>query len=170
MSIRMIQVLVAVAACLPALCGCASGTKISGPWLSQNKSSQAPKQAGKPLDDVQLGDKYYRAKNYMLAAQSYTSAAQAHPDNAKAWLGLATAYDQMHQFKLADEAYQHAIGITGETVEILNDEGYSYILRGDYQRARHLLEEAEVKDPANPYVQTNMHLLDKNYFGGKVKQ
>ena len=170
MGIRMIQVLVAVTACLPALCGCASGTKISGPWLSQNKSNQAPKQAGKPLDDVQLGDKYYHAKNYTLAAQSYSSATEARPDDAKAWLGLATSYDQLHQFNLADQAYRQAIRIAGETVEILNDQGYSYILRGDYERAQRILEEAEVKDPANPYVQTNMRLLDKSYFAGKAEQ
>ena len=173
MTIRMIRVLVAVAACLPGLCGCASGTKIGGPWLAQNTSNQAPgaaKQAGKPLNDLQLGDRYYRAKNYALAAQSYRSATQEHPDDAKAWIGLAMSYDQLHQFNLADQAYRQAIRIAGETVEILNDQGYSYILRGDYERAQRILEEAEVKDPANPYVQTNMRLLDKSYFAGKAEQ
>ena len=126
MSIRTIRVLVAGAACLPMLCGCASGTKIGGLWTPQNKASLPAgnaRQAGRPLDDLQLGDRYYRAKNYALAAQSYRSATQAQPGNAKAWIGLATSYDQLHQFSLADQAYQQAIGIGGQTVEIIQRPG-----------------------------------------------
>lgn len=173
MSVRMIRILIVVSPCLALLCGCASAPKISGPWLAQSNSNQpsasVARQMGKPLDDLQLGDKYYRAKSYALAAQSYHSATQEHPQDAKAWIGLATSYDQLHEFKLADQAYQQAIGIAGETVEILNDQGYSYILRGDYDRAQKVLDEAEVKDPANPYVQTNLHLLDRRYFAGKAQ-
>ena len=68
----------------------------------------------------------------------------------------------MHRFDLADRAYAQAIRIIGPTVEILNDQGFSYMLRGDYARAHKKLDEAQVKDPANPYVQANLQLLEES--------
>ncbi len=44
------------------------------------------------------------------------------------------------------------------------------MLRGDYTRAHKKLEEAEAKDPANPYVQANMRLLEEAYREGKAIQ
>jgi Flp pilus assembly protein TadD len=123
-----------------------------------------------PPDDLQLGKKYFAAKNYDLAAQSFRAATEKRPADAAGWIGLATSYDRLHRFDLADEAYRKAIGIAGETAEILNDQGYSYMLRGDYARAKAKLEAAEAKDPANPYVQDNMRVLAERYFAGKAVQ
>jgi Flp pilus assembly protein TadD len=53
---------------------------------------------------------------------------------------------------------------------VLNDEGFSYMLRGDYQRAYKLLNQAQAKDPANPYVQANLKLLADAYRGHKAVQ
>src|ERR1700686_2990161 len=54
--------------------------------------------------------------------------------------------------------------------EILNDQGFSYMLRGDYARAHKKLEEARVKEPSNPYVQANMQLLEESYRNGRAIQ
>ena len=54
--------------------------------------------------------------------------------------------------------------------EILNDQGFSYMLRGDYTRAHKKLEEARAKDPANPYVQANLQLLEESYHYGRAIQ
>ena len=61
---------------------------------------------------------------------------------------------------LADRAYSQAVGILGPTVEILNNQGYSYMLRCDYRRAHATLAAARHKDPNNKYVQNNLRLLD----------
>jgi Tfp pilus assembly protein PilF len=135
------------------------------PGAAQAKSAHVD-----PPDDLQLGKKYFAGKNYDLAAQSFRAATEKHPGDAKAWMGLATSYDRLHRFELADEAYRKAIGIAGESAEILNDQGYSYMLRGDYSRAKVKLEAAEAKDPANPYVQDNMRVLAERYFAGKAIQ
>ena len=37
------------------------------------------------------------------------------------------------------------------------------MLRGDYARAHKLLSQAQAKDPANPYVQANLQLLEDSY-------
>jgi Flp pilus assembly protein TadD len=117
----------------------------------------------KPLakDDVSLGKHYYRTGNFGLAEKHFRAAAESQPHNAEAWLGLAAAYDQLRRFDLADRAYGQAIRIVGERVEIINNQGYSYMLRGDYRRARERLMLASVKAPDNPQVQANLQLLAK---------
>jgi hypothetical protein len=123
-----------------------------------------------PNDDVQLGKKYFRSNNFGLAEKSYRTAVEKHPNDAEAWVGLAASYDRLRRFDLADRAYAQAIRIIGPTVEILNDEGFSYMLRGDYARAQKKLQEAQAKDPANPYVQANLQLLGESYHEGKSIQ
>ncbi|HEX5507778.1 MAG TPA: tetratricopeptide repeat protein [Pseudolabrys sp.] len=121
-----------------------------------------------PNDDLNLGKKQYREKNFGLAEKSFRRAVESHPRDAEAWLGLAAAYDRLRRFDLADRAYAQATKIIGPTVEILNNEGYSYMLRGDYRRAHDKLLAARRKDPANKYVQSNIALLEASYRKGKA--
>ena len=121
-----------------------------------------------PNDDLNLGKKHYRANNFGLAERYFRRAAELHPRDAEAWLGLAASYDRLRRFDLADRAYAQAIGILGPTVEILNNQGYSYMLRGDYNRARQKLLAAQRKDPRNKYVENNLQLLEKSYRKGKA--
>ncbi len=123
-----------------------------------------------PNDDVSLGKKYFRSNNFALAEQRFRSAAEKHPNDAEAWIGLAASYDRLRRFDLADRAYTQVERLIGRTVEVLNDEGFSYMLRGDYQRAHKLLTAAQAKDPANPYVEANLHLLDDAYRDRKAVQ
>ena len=120
-----------------------------------------------PHDDLSLGKKQYRANNYGLAEQHFRHAVELHPNDAEAWLGLAASYDQLRRFDLADRAYKQATRILGPTVEILNNEGYSYMLRGDYKRARTKLRAAQRKDPGNKYVANNLRLLNESWRNGK---
>jgi Flp pilus assembly protein TadD len=137
--------------------------------VSPSVDKFAPAATG-PNEDVKLGKKYFRSNNFVLAEKSFRSAVEKHPRDAEAWLGLAASCDRLHRFDLADRAYQQAIRLAGPTVEILNNEGFSYMLRGDYTRAHKTLEQAEAKDPANPYVAANMRLLEESYREGKAIQ
>ena len=123
-----------------------------------------------PHDDLTLAKKYFRTNNYGLAEKAFRTAVEKHPRDAEAWVGLAASYDRLHRFDLADRAYAEAIRIVGPTVEILNNQGFSYMLRGDYLRAHKKLLEAEAKDPANPYVAANLRLLQESYHEGKSIQ
>jgi Flp pilus assembly protein TadD len=123
-----------------------------------------------PSDDLQRGKKYYRARDYGLAENAFRSAVEKHPRDAEAWVGLAASYDRLNRFDLADRAYGQAIHLLGPTPEILNDQGFSYMLRGDYVRARRTLELARAKDPANPYIEANLHLLDDSMRDHKAVQ
>jgi len=118
-------------------------------------------------DELSLGKKQYRANNYGLAEKHFRLAVEKHPRDAEAWLGLAASYDRLRRFDLADRAYSQAVGILGPTVEILNNQGYSYMLRGDYKRAHATLAAARRKDPNNKYVLNNLRLLEESYRKGK---
>ena len=94
-----------------------------------------------------------------MAERYFRRAVELHPRDAEAWLGLAASYDRLRRFDLADRAYAEATRLVGPTVEILNNQGYSYMLRGDYARARATLAQARRLDPNNRFVQNNLQLL-----------
>jgi len=123
-----------------------------------------------PNDDLQQGKRYFRKNDFGLAEKSFRSAVEKHPRDAEAWVGLAATYDRLRRFDLADRAYSEAIRIVGRTPEVLNNQGFSYMLRGDYARAQKILRDAEAKDPANPYIQANLRLLEESYSSGKAVQ
>jgi Flp pilus assembly protein TadD len=123
-----------------------------------------------PYDDLSLGKKYYHAGSYGLAEGHFRKAVERHPRDAEAWVGLAASYDRLRRFDLADRAYREAIKIVGPTSAILNNQGFSYMLRGDYPRARKTLLAAKAKDPGNPYIQNNLNLLAKSQRKGKAIQ
>jgi Flp pilus assembly protein TadD len=205
MSLRKGRVVIALA-CLVALGGCETSTKIgdffhhadeaptgalaeatpSNPLASPSADPAAdPATTGSiggekvataedqllgsdPSDDLNLGKKHYRAGNFGLAERYFRRAAEMHPRDAEAWVGLAAAYDRLRRFDLADRAYEQVVAIIGPTAEVLNNRGYSYMLRGDYPRARSTLLAAAAKDPRNPYIKNNLELLDKSFRSGKA--
>jgi tetratricopeptide (TPR) repeat protein len=120
-----------------------------------------------PNDDVQRGKRYFRANDFGLAEKSFRAAAEKYPRDPEAWVGLASSYDRLRRFDLADRAYAEAIRLVGPTPEILNDQGFSYMLRGDYERAGRTLRQAQAKDPGNPYIAANLQLLEESYHTGK---
>lgn len=123
---------------------------------------------GQPYDDLSIGKRYFRAGNYGMAERYFRQAVEQHPRDAESWLGLAASYDRLRRFELADRAYAEATKLAGVTVEILNNQGYSYMLRGDYARARAKLDEARRLDPSNRFVQNNLQLLAASTHGAKA--
>jgi Flp pilus assembly protein TadD len=115
-----------------------------------------------PNDDLSLGKKHYRQNSFGLAEQHFRRAVEKGPKSLEAWIGLAASYDKLRRFDLADRAYAQAIRLGGPSPEILNNQGYSYLLRGDRRKARTILLQAQAKDPANPYIRNNLELLDQS--------
>ncbi|MGZ5830091.1 MAG: tetratricopeptide repeat protein [Xanthobacteraceae bacterium] len=64
------------------------------------------------------------------------------------------------RFDLSDRAYAQAIRLVGETTDILNNLGYSYMLRGNYRAARKKLMQAYRREPDNPTIANNLQLLN----------
>jgi Flp pilus assembly protein TadD len=117
-----------------------------------------------PSDEpVKLGLEYFQKGAYGIANRYFRDAVEKAPEDAEAWIGLAATYDRLRRFDLADQAYAQAIKLTGETVQILNDRGYSYLLRGDLAKARAKFLKAYQLDPTNPTVINNLQLLNASY-------
>ena len=89
-------------------------------------------------------------------AEASRLAVEKHPSDAVAWIGLAISYDRLRRFDLTDWACGQAVGIVGPTVEILNNQGFSYMLRGNYKRAHAALAAAQRKDPTMGYWRTRV--------------
>ena len=123
-----------------------------------------------PNDDLNRGKLHFREQNFGLAEKYFRRAVESHPRDAEAWLGLAASYDRLRRFDLADRAYAQAIAIVGPTAEVLNNQGYSYMLRGDYTRARTKLIAAQRHDPGNRFVANNLQLLEDSARKGKAIQ
>jgi Flp pilus assembly protein TadD len=174
------------------LAGCSTSNGLSNPFKTETPASEAAAAlppadgdttgslatpgapdkpgllGGNPADDLALGKKQYRAGNFGVAERYFRRAVEMHPRDAESWLDLAAAYDRLRRFDLADRAYGQAIGIVGPTAEILNNQGYSYMLRGDYKRAREKLTAAQRRDPSNKFVHNNLVLLNDAARSGKA--
>ncbi|MPZ40418.1 MAG: tetratricopeptide repeat protein [Rhizobiales bacterium] len=191
------RALVMAAACVIGVTGCESSTKLTGLLGGQRdepaatasvgnradpaepastgsvaaapeSNAASPRSLGKDSgDDLNLGKTYFRTAKFGLAEKHFRRAVERHPSDAEAWVGLAASYDRLKRFDLADRAYAQAASIIGETPEIMNNKGFSYILRGDYRRARRTLEVAQARAPDNPYIKNNLKLLEKRQREGK---
>jgi Flp pilus assembly protein TadD len=109
---------------------------------------------------VRMGLEQYNRGNYGIAQRYFKDAVEKAPRDVTAWIGLASSYDRLRRFDLADQAYAQAIRLGGETVQVLNDQGYSLMLRGDLHGARRKFMKARSMDPGNPVVANNLELLD----------
>ena len=173
------------AACLVWLAGCQTVSNSTDPLQTQaSEPADDPLATGStdkvpptlksellgsnPSDELSLGKKQFRQGNYGLAEQHYRKAVELHPRDAESWVGLAASYDRLKRFDLADRAYAQAIRIIGATPELLNNQGFSYLLRGDYRRARATLLAAQAKAPDNPFIKNNLRLIEASARKGKA--
>lgn len=138
-----------------------AGAEIAAPATPSTDNVKAtPEVLGNdPNDDLSLAKSYFRRGGYGLAEQHFRKAVELQPRDAEAWLGLAAAYDRLRRFDLADRAYRQVVRLIGPTPEVLNNQGFSYLLRGDYRRARQTLLAAKAKSPDNPHIKANLELL-----------
>ncbi|MGY3574381.1 tetratricopeptide (TPR) repeat protein [Bradyrhizobium sp. USDA 4504] len=114
-----------------------------------------------PSDEpVRMGLEHYNRGNYGISQRYFKEAVEKAPKDVTAWVGLAASYDKLRRFDLADQAYAQAIRLGGETVQILNDQGYSLMLRGNLNGARRKFEKAYSLDPGNPVIANNLELLN----------
>jgi len=100
----------------------------------------------------------YRRGNFGLSEKYFRAAVEHNPRDAKAWIGLAASYDHLRRFDLADRAYSEAIQLSGDTAQIANNQGYSFLLRGDWKGAQAKFVKASRLRPDDATVANNMAL------------
>lgn len=113
-------------------------------------------------EPLQLGVQRFNEGGYGLAEQYFRDAVERAPKDLTAWVGLAASYDHLGRFDLADNAYRSAIRLGGHTTQLLNNQGYSYLLRGDLKTARAKFHAALRLDPTNATIINNLQLLDSS--------
>jgi Flp pilus assembly protein TadD len=122
-------------------------------------TSIAPETRDISAADLTAGKAQFRSANYGLAEQHFRKAVELRADNAEAWMGLAASYDQLGRFDFADRAYEQLVNVAGRQPQIINNMGYSKLLRGDKKAARKLLMEAKSAMPGDVVVEANLKLL-----------
>jgi Flp pilus assembly protein TadD len=108
---------------------------------------------------LRLAIEHFNRGNYGLAQHYFRDAVDKAPEDGSAWIGLAASYDHLGRFDLADQAYQQAVHLVGETTALLNNRGYSYMLRGNLVAARRDFLKAYAREPNNPTILNNLKLL-----------
>ncbi|MGA8448180.1 MAG: tetratricopeptide repeat protein [Roseiarcus sp.] len=132
-------------------------TPVPNPATGQNPGDVKYYPSDQP---ARLGIQRFYEGNFGLAQQYFQDAVEKSPSDVTAWIGLAASYDRLGRFDLADQAYGAAAKLEGSTVRLLNNEGYSYMLRGDLKTARVKFQSALRLDPSNQTTLNNIKLLN----------
>lgn len=148
------------------LVGCAAPMEMTPFGQIDNTSTSSTVQ--EPLEakyypsgePYRLGVEHFNRGQYGLAERYFRDAVEKSPKDSASWIGLAGSYDRLGSFDLADRAYSAAVKLEGETTRILNNLGYSYLLRGNLAAARSKFLEARAREPDNPMILNNLKLLD----------
>ena len=116
-----------------------------------------------PSDEyIRMAKVNFRNGDYGLAERNYRKAVEVTPKDAEAWLGLAASYDRLRRFDLADKAFERVLQLGYNNAVVLNNAGYSQLLRGDLKSARRFLLKAYELEPENPYIVNNIALLGES--------
>ena len=137
------------------------GGIVGAAWPSIPASNQASLKGDQSKRFLELGREDFKGDNFGNAEGNFRRAVETRPDSFEAWAGLAASYDQLGRFDLADRAYDQLLKLRKDDARVMNNRGYSYLLRGDYAKAESWLEKAQMKEPGLEEVEGNLHLLAK---------
>ncbi|WP_274629522.1 tetratricopeptide repeat protein [Arvimicrobium flavum] len=112
--------------------------------------------------DLDKGKAQFRDANYGLAEKHFRKAVELRASNAEAWMGLAASYDELGRFDFADRAYDQLLKVAGRKPQVINNMGYSQLLRGNRTKAKELLLEARSGMSDTTVVDANLALLAKS--------
>jgi Flp pilus assembly protein TadD len=133
--------------------------------LLKPKSDHVSLKGDQSKSFLAAGKEHFANQNFGLAEKNFRKAVETRSDNASAWLGLAASLDHLGRFEFSDRAYKQLVQLKSNNARVLNNMGYSYLLRGDYQKARSYLNRAQRINPHLEEIQGNIHLLEKTVRG-----
>ena len=121
-------------------------------------------------EPYRLGVEQFNRGYYGNAVKYFQEAIEKSPKDVPAWISLAACYDHLRAFDLADKSYERAIVLGGKSAHLLNNLGYSYVLRGNFHKAQQKFEEALQLDPGNVFIQNNLRRVEsKQAHGWQVR-
>ncbi len=145
----------ALMACL--LSACVTGTPPDvDPIGSNYERIEVPPASGDPVVQARLA---FAAEDYAHAARYFEQALERDPERKEALLGVAACYDQIGRFDLSDPFYGKASSVMPGDPTLLNNIGYSHLLRGDLRKAQSYFSRAAQRKPSDPTIDGNRRLL-----------
>ena len=92
-------------------------------------------------------------------AGRWVAQATAQPNAPwRAWSLRGVIADERNDFQKADECYARALALAPGRSEILNNLGWSLLLRGEWKVAAEQLQQALATDPSNRIARANLEL------------
>lgn len=142
--------------------GCAADWSENG--QASYRWTQTPPVAADTQDSYELGKKQFAQGLYGMALKNFRVALVQDPKSLERLNAVAATYDKLGRFDLAERYYAQALGIDPDSVQTLNNVGYSFLMRKDYISARYYLEQAArvagTEDGYRSIVGANLVSLD----------
>ena len=92
-------------------------------------------------------------------ASRWSALATAQPNAPwRAWSLCGVIADRRNDFRKADECYARALTLAPARAEVLNNLGWSLLLRGDWRGAAERLQQASAADPSSRIARANLEL------------
>jgi tetratricopeptide (TPR) repeat protein len=93
-------------------------------------------------DPYELGKKQFSQGLYGMALKNFRVALVREPTSMDRLNAVAATYDKLGRFDLSERYYARALGVDPDSVQTLNNIGYSFLMQKDYVSARYYLEQA----------------------------
>jgi len=111
-----------------------------------------------------LGKKQFSDGLYGMALKNFRVALVQEPKSLDRLNAVAATYDKLGRFDLAERYYAQALGVDPNSVQTLNNIGYSFLMQEDYVSARYYLNQADkvarADDDYSGVVGANLASLD----------
>lgn len=132
----------------------------SGEWAAARVRYEAllQWQPGDPLLAERAALACIRLADITCAAKHSTTATAAPNASWRAWNARAIVADHQRQWEEADEAYDRARSLAPDQPEILNNIGWSLLVRGQWDEALAMIEQAAALDPRSRRIADNLEL------------
>lgn len=128
------------------------------------KWTQDPPVQASAQDPYVLGKKQFAVGLYGMALKNFRVAMVREPKSLDRLNAVAATYDKLGRFDLAERYYARALGVDPNSIQTLNNIGYSFLMQKDYVSARYYLDQAakvaRVEDEYIEIVGANLVSLD----------
>lgn len=115
-----------------------------------------PSPAGQGEDPYAAGKRHLAAGKLGLAVEQFRAAVAKDRGAVAALNALASCYDRLGRFDLADRYYDQALALAPTDVQTLNNIGVSNLMRGRPARAATMLELARKAAPDDAQIAANL--------------
>lgn len=132
-------------------------------WVATAKTSPSD-----PKTHNNMGDVYFRHKDYEKAAMEFSTAIKLKSNYADAYHNLGNTFYHMQKYNEAVASYQKALSINPNIWQSYQNIAIIYFNHNNFEKAREYMEQAVKLQPANAQLLLNLSVIYNN-LGNKQK-